>query len=194
LERLKFTPEDLVKFTKVVDIQTLRPHPENAKIHDDAKIEASLGAHGQFRTIVISNDSVVLAGNGTYFASMKRGRRKMAVIELPLAHDTTQAREILAVDNGSFLPEFDKGLLESLLGIIVEQGGDLEASGYDDKFLADLIKLNSEPQTPLDVDDKSDKPLPEGFSIIITCENEQQQTELLERFQQDGLKVKALVA
>jgi hypothetical protein len=192
-ERLKFTPEQIVEFTKVVDIQTLRPHPENAKIHDDVKIEASLGAHGQFRSIVISEDLVVLAGNGTYANSMKRGRRKMAVIQLPIAHDSTQAREIMAVDNGSNIPEWDKGLLEALLGQIVADGGDLEAAGYDDKFLEELMKANGE-QGPALGDDKSDEALPEGYAILITCEDEQQQVELLERFQGEGLKVKAMVA
>lgn len=192
-DRLQFTPEQIVEYTKVVDIQALRPHPANAKIHDDAKIEASLGAHGQFRTIVISEDFVVLAGNGTYANSMKRGRRKMAVIQLPLAHDSVQAHEIMAVDNGSNIPEWDKGLLEALLGDIVTRGGDLEAAGYDDRFLEELLKSNSEQGSPMG-EDKSDDKLPEGFAILITCVDEQEQVSLLERFQTEGLKVKAMVA
>lgn len=43
-----------------------------------------------------------------------------------------------------------------------------------------------------EAEDESDK-ITDDFNIIIECSSEDQQVELLERFQNDGLKCRALV-
>jgi DNA modification methylase len=138
-KRRQFTPEELKQWTEVVDIRKLRPHPDNPHLGDTDKIGRSLTAHGQFRTIVISKDDVVLMGNHTYAASMEQEKTRMAVIRLPLNHDHPQALEVMLADNaaGKDAGE-DEGILQAVLEGIKEAQGDLEGTLWEDDYLKRL--------------------------------------------------------
>src|SRR5258708_17805433 len=97
--RRQFTPEELKKWTEVVDIDTPKPHPRNPHNGDTDMIGRSLDTHGQFRTIVVSSDDFVLMGNHTYMAAMEQEIARMAVIRLPLRHDNLQDIEVILADN-----------------------------------------------------------------------------------------------
>lgn len=156
--RRQFTPEELKQWTEVVNIVALGPHPRNPHIGDQDKIGRSLSKHGQFRTIIISKDGYVLAGNHTYFAALEHEWPRMAVIRLPLAHDHPQAMEIMLADNESPRGgEEDLGILQSVLVDIKATQGDLEGSLYEDEFLAKLIR-DEKKQARTDINDTPGKP------------------------------------
>jgi DNA modification methylase len=148
MRRIKITPEDLVRWTEVVPLSSLRPHPDNPNNGDTDKIGRSLAAHGQFRAIGISQDGYILFGNHTYMSAMEADPDgSFAVHRIPLDHDDPQAREILAAENRAHEgSRMDNGLLEQLLTGIRDSTGELDGSLYDDKFLAELIAENA--QTP----------------------------------------------
>lgn len=187
-DRIEITAADLVKWTKAVDISTLKPHPNNPNNGDQERIDASLKAHGQFRTIVISDDQFVLAGNHTYFGSMAKKVKQMAVIQLPLMHDHPQAIEIMLADNHiGRRGKDDKGILEALLGQVREQQGDVIGAGFTDQEFDRLMAENEA---------ASDAALSANleYKVIVDCASEEHQVQLLERFEAEGLKVKALIA
>jgi hypothetical protein len=185
--RRQFTEEELVKWTKVVPIDSIRPHPQNPNNGDQERIDASLAAHGQFRTVILSEDNVLLAGNHTYAGKMAKGDKKIAVIQLPLQHDAPQAMEIMVADNHiGRKGKDDKGIMEAVLGVIRESQGDLIGSGFTDTEYEKLISAN----------DTSDEGLSANleYKVIVDCDSEAHQVELLEAFEKQGLKVKALIA
>lgn len=115
-------------------LAVLRPHPRNARLHADEVIQESLKYHGQYRPIVVANDGVILAGNGTYAAAMALGWTEIAVTIVDLPHTHDRARRILLMDNrANDLAGYDKGLLLRLL-----EGG-IEGTGFDQQALDDLL-------------------------------------------------------
>lgn len=187
-DRRQFTAEELKKWTEVVAIDSVRPHPQNPNNGDQERINASIDAHGQFRTVVLSQDGFLLAGNHTYAGAVERGKKTIAVIRLPLAHDHPQAKEIMLADNHiGRKGKDDKGLLESLLGEIKEQQGDVVGSGFNDGEYDRLLAENEA---------ASDAALGANleYKVIVDCIDEGHQVQLLERFESEGLKVKALIA
>lgn len=174
----------------MVDIQSLRPHPENARVSDEDRIAKSLGVHGQFRTIVVSADGYVLAGNHTYLGAMKRGVEKMAVIRLPLAHDAGQAKEIMVADNAaSDGASYDKGLYEALLQDINAQMDGLDGALVESKLLDQLMKDNA--ADPLEDEVPKDN-YTEQFGVIVICEDEVHQERIYNELQGQGFNCKVV--
>lgn len=68
------------------------------------------------------------------------------------------------------------------------EADDLMDWGFDQK---ELEKIGFEFGESVDVENNV---IPEQFAILITCENEQTQAQLLERFIEDGLQCRALVS
>src|SRR5258708_25989694 len=156
--RRQFTPEELKKWTEVVDIDSLKPHPRNPHNGDTDMIGRSLDTHGQFRTIVVSSDDFVLMGNHTDMAAMEQEIARMAVIRLPLRHDNLQAIEVMLADNrpGKEATE-DEGLLQTLLEEVKAVRGDIAGTLYEDRELLKLLRQEKK-QGSTDVDDAPSKP------------------------------------
>lgn len=140
-KRRQFTAEELKEWTEVVDIATVRPHPKNPHIGDTEKIGRSVRAHGQFTNTLISKDGYHLAGNHTYAALMESGKKKIAVIRLPLMHDEPQAVEIMLASNAAQEgSEEDQGILQALLADLMETQGSLEGTLYEDEVLKKMLR------------------------------------------------------
>lgn len=171
-----------------VEIDTIQPHPENYNKHDLAKIKDSLTRNGQYRPIVVQQSTGhILAGNGTYAAARALGWTHIARTLVDVDEDA--ARRILLVDNFAATDEYDT---EAVVKVLEELGGDLSGTGIEqaefEKMLASLDGGNADE----DGGDDSDS-LSEGFHILVTCEDESQQSELLARFLDEGLECKAMV-
>lgn len=187
-DRRVFTAEELLKWTEIVEVSTLKPHPRNPNNGDQERLSASIDAHGQFETKLISADNFVLSGNHFYHDAMEKGRKRMAVIRLPIQHDSAQAIEImLAANHITRKGKDDKGILEELLLAVKEQQGSLAGAGFDDD---ELDRLLAEAEAASDAALGADL----EYKVIVDCTSEDHQAQLLERFEAEGLKVKALIA
>ena len=169
---------------ETLPISTLSEDPANARKHPTRNVEqikASLRRFGQQKPIVIDATNTVRAGNGTLAAAKALGWTTIQVVrsELPKTELTAYA---IADNRSAELAEWDNDVLAATLA-------DPEIG--DVGFLEDEIaKLTG---TVDDEEAAANNQLPpEKWLIVVTCESEAQQAELLERFAKDGLECRAL--
>lgn len=86
-EMFETTSVDVNVPMQLVDAQTaqLWPDPENARIHTRNNLDAigwSLDEVGGARSIVIDDENIIRAGNGTYEEAVKRGM-KILIVDRP---------------------------------------------------------------------------------------------------------------
>jgi ParB-like chromosome segregation protein Spo0J len=166
-----------------IPISSLSKDPANARRHPERNLEqikASLRRFGQQKPIVVDATNVVRAGNGTLAAAIALGWTTIAAVrsELPKTELTAYA----ITDNRSAeLAVWDTEILSATLA-------DPEIG--DVGFLpAEIDKMIGRP-----MDDFTGQELPaEKWLIVVTCKDEADQAELLERFADDGIKCKALL-
>jgi DNA modification methylase len=148
------TAEQIAAATRVVDIDTIRPHPDNPNRGSIPTVRESLRAHGQYRTIVVQQATGhVLAGNTTWAAAKAEGRPTIAVIELDV--DDEEAVRIMLADNRS--AQLGDGYDDQILADILAGLPDLEGTGWNpadlDALEADIRAAEPLPPLPADPDD-----------------------------------------
>lgn len=137
--------------TEIVEIDSLRPHPRNYKVHPESQLEhiaQSIKEHGLYRPIVVARDGTILAGHGVVMAAKKLGLTKIAIRRLPVDWDDARALKLLAGDNEiSNLGEVDdKALFEILSQIKDQDATGLMGTGYDDESLTKLLFTIEHPE------------------------------------------------
>jgi hypothetical protein len=185
--------------TERTELDELTEYPGNARVHDDKSLDESVRLNGQYRSIVAreldDGKLQILAGHGTANALRRKGNTH-ARVEVIRADDR-EARRIVLADNGtSRNAGYDDALLLDLLDAASRDGG-LGGSGWDsDAYNVLLSKSNENPfdEEPLTEQADDSAQLPEGFHVLVTCDDERAQGELLERFISEGLNVRALTA
>ena len=172
-------------------IGDFRTHERNVRQGDIGAICTSLEAHGQYRPIVVHKASnQILAGNHTFLSAQALGWDKIAVTFVDC--DDEQAMRILLADNRSNdLATYDDSELIELLRELSSTQIGLEGTLYDGDDLDALIQAIAVMPQPTD-DEGNFCAFDEKYEVIIECENENKQSELLERFYNEGLKVRAL--
>jgi ParB-like chromosome segregation protein Spo0J len=174
---VRLTPEQVKP--ELVEIDRLRPHPENPRNGDLELIGSSIERHGVFRTIVVSSDDVVLAGNHTYAGAIEKGETQLWISRVPFEHTDPQAREIMLIDNRTAdLARYDEAQLLQLLQTF---DGDLDGTGYDQEAVDDLLaKLQRDEHMPLDGGQ------PPSREIVVTCKSQREKKALLKRLTEEG--------
>lgn len=98
-----------------VDINSVKAHPRNVRQGDIGAISTSLGAHGQYKPILVQRSSnYIIAGNHTWKAAQHLGWDKIAVQYLDI--DDDKALRILLADNrATDLATYDEHALAQIL-------------------------------------------------------------------------------
>jgi len=125
-----------------VPVDTLTIDAENARTHSDAQIEhlmASLQEFGQFPTILVGSDDVIIKGNGTYEAAKRLGLQVVDVIRIPLSGAAARAYSIADNRLGDE-SDWDLQKLEEQLAELQKANWNLEAIGWDSQALADILQ------------------------------------------------------
>lgn len=123
-----------------VDIKSLMPDPSNARKHDDkniAAIKGSLVKFGQQKPIVVNQDNVVIAGNGTLAAALELGWSDIDVVKTNL-NAFEQSAFAIADNRTSELAAWDDEILSKTLHALREDGFELPDIGFDNSSLYDL--------------------------------------------------------
>jgi DNA modification methylase len=87
---------------ETVEIKSLISDPKNARQHDDKNLQAiagSLRKFGQRKPIVVSQDNVVVAGNGTIQAAKNLGWTEIDVVRVPADWSLDQIKAFALADN-----------------------------------------------------------------------------------------------
>ena len=123
--------------TEVVNPADLTPHPRNPNRGDTAAIAESLTEHGQYRSVVVNQDGMILAGHHVVQAAVSLGWEQVRIERIEC--DEATADKILLADNR--IAELGDGLdPEQLLAILTDLDT-LTGTGYDDDYLDDLVEL-----------------------------------------------------
>lgn len=169
---------------ETVAISALQKDPDNARKHSKKNIDAiagSLKKFGQRRPLVVWQQFVI-AGNGTLEAAQQIGWTKIEITRVPEDWTHEEARAYAIADNRtSELGSWDDYLLANQLIELDAVGWNIADFGFDD------LQPN--------VDEKlgNSLELGEKYQVVIECESESQQHELLKRLNDEGLSVKAII-
>lgn len=142
---------------EVVAVSDLVQDPENARKHSERNMEAIVNSYkefGQRKPIIVTQDGVVVAGNGQLLAARQLGFLTMEIVRTPKEWTEAQIKAFAIADNRTAeLAEWNgEALLANLLDA---QAHDLLAiTGFSDtdlKILTQIygdIPLPDEPYTP----------------------------------------------
>ncbi|MFJ5532435.1 ParB/RepB/Spo0J family partition protein [Streptomyces sp. NPDC093261] len=177
--------------TRTVPLDELTPYPGNAKRGKVEAIRESIRRNGQYRSLVVRDTGgafVVLAGNHTMLGLQAEGHTE-ARCELIRCDDATARRINLADNRTSELGSMDgDALLELLQAADAEEG--LDGTGYTDEDLSALLgRVEELPPEG----DAATEDMPGVWGVVVECDDEHQQTELLERLAGEGWRVRALI-
>ncbi len=119
---------------ETIPLDKLHEDPANVRRHPEANlatIRASLARFGQQKPLVIDDNNVVRAGNGTLAAARELGWDKIACVRTGLGGTDATAYSI--ADNKSALSaEWDDAALAATLRALQSEDFDLAALGYDE--------------------------------------------------------------
>jgi ParB-like chromosome segregation protein Spo0J len=148
----------------IVDIPCTELHndPANVRKHGEqnlAAIKASLARFGQQKPIVVNQDGVVIAGNGTLMAARALGWQTIKAVRTNLAGSEATAFAI-ADNRTAELAEWDDAALQQqLAAIAIDDEELLAATGFDEKELAKLAAANAPEVTEDDVPEPPADPI-----------------------------------
>lgn len=125
-----------------VAIASLVFDPANARKHDTKNLEAikgSLARFGQQKVVVVDENNVIIAGNGTVQEAKELGWTEIYVNRTNLKGSDKTAFAIADNRTGE-LAAWDDGVLSKTLDALKLDGFDLSTIGFDDDDLMQWIK------------------------------------------------------
>lgn len=182
-------------------LDKLKPDKRNARRHTDRNremIAASIAGDGFGRSILLANDGTIIAGNATAEAAGQAGLDDVVVVETDgtkvvavkrtdVAPDSPAFRRLALADNRTAeLAEWGAEALSSLAEEV-----DLSAFWGDEELTALLDAARNDPSDSALAEIDT---VPEQWMVLVECDGESQQAELLERFVAEGLRCRALTS
>ena len=170
--------------TVSASIDDITPHPKNVRQGDIGAISESLKAHGQYRAIVVQRSTGhILAGNHTWKAAKALGWKQISAHFIDC--DDEKAMRILLADNrANDLATYDDAALAAVLKELAATDDGLTGTLFDGDSLDDVINDLQDDGTAVSFNSQ--------YEVVIECDSEQMQAELLERLNDEGLTVRAV--
>lgn len=119
-----------------VPVDTLEPHPENARQGDIGAIAESLRVNGIYRPLVVqASSNLILKGNNTWHAVKSMGWETVPVVFLDV--DDEEAKRVLLADNRLA----DKaGYYNTILAEVLIDLDSLDGTGFTPTDIDDILK------------------------------------------------------
>lgn len=141
-------------------IGELKPDPKNVRTHTDRNIEtiaSSLRQFGQQKPIIVTEDGLIVAGNGTHAAAVML---EWTTLDCVVTHlKPAAARAYALADNRTAeLAGWDFPDLTKELDSLKELGFDVESIGFSDDELIELLPTPTPEAGLCDPDDVPDAP------------------------------------
>jgi ParB-like chromosome segregation protein Spo0J len=166
-------------------IDQVHADPANARRHPQRNLDAimsSLARFGQQKPIVIDEQNICRAGNGTLAAAKALGWKTINIVRTALAG--TEATAFGIADNRTAeLAEWDTDVLKQFLADPAI--GDLSFTEEELKALGAVSE--NLPQEAASVD------LADGYQVIVDCDDEEEQREVYERLKSEGYTCRLMV-
>jgi ParB-like chromosome segregation protein Spo0J len=147
----------------LVPIDSVRPHPDNARVHPPENIESikvSLSRFGQITPIVIDGEGRILKGNGTWIAARALGWREIQARRIVFSSPEDYTLYRLADNRTGDLSHDDDEVVLAQLRPFLEQKLDVAGLGWSQEKIEEMT-ANAHPpdfapgsaldQSPLDV-------------------------------------------
>lgn len=119
---------------ETIQIAKLTPDPNNARKHDDTNLKAiagSLREFGQRKPIVITQDNIIAAGNGTVEAAKSLGWTDIEVVRVPADWDADRIKAFALADNRTAeLASWDQEVLDKQLQELNTAGVEVANFGF----------------------------------------------------------------
>jgi ParB-like chromosome segregation protein Spo0J len=179
-------PADRVKRRKVAQ---LVPYAHNARLHSDEQVDqlvASIKEWGWTMPILLDEKGGIIAGHGRVLAA-----KKMGLIDVPCmvaaGWTETQRKAYVIADNKLALnANWDDKILSSELLELKEIEFDLPVIGFNETEIDKLLTLPEPANVAPQLQETT-------FQVIVSCDDEMHQADLLARFEQEGLKCRPLM-
>jgi hypothetical protein len=121
-------------------IDNVSPHPDNANSGDVQALDESIDITGFYSPIIVqASTGYILAGNHRWEVMKARGEETIPVVYVDVTD--AEARRIMVADHRiTRLGEDDPALLAQLLEQIAETDEGLVGTGFDARFMQDLLE------------------------------------------------------
>lgn len=179
---------------RTVEIERLSESPDNPRHIAKERFDALKHALSQdpemleARPLIATPDGQVVCGNMRLRAAQSLGWETIRVFVADL--DPATRREWMLRDNqeyGEWVPDE----LAALISAHREEDRDMALLGFSEPQIAELLKLGDD--LPEGGDQQTDPP-PEIYGVVVNCDSDSQQSELLERLTEEGYECRALLA
>ena len=165
-----------------------KQYQRNARTHSPAQVThlaKLITEYGWTMPLLCDEKDVLLAGHGRLMAARELKLAQVPVI-VARGWSAEQKKAYRLADNASALASaWDAELLRSEIGDLRGQGVNLELAGFTPDSLRGVFPRSPEERRVVEGDPR--------FEIVVTCESEAHQRELLEQWAADGLKCRALL-
>jgi ParB-like chromosome segregation protein Spo0J len=171
--------------TERVKLADLTPDPGNVRKHNQQNlnaIKASLQRFGQQHPIIVDQSNVIRAGNGRFVAMRALGWTECDVVRTSLEGPDAVAFAIADNRTAELATWDDEALMEQLAAIATYDEELLKATGYSASDLDGGDTIDAHQMPPME------------WKIVIDCESEEQQAELMERLEKEGVKCQPLMS
>jgi hypothetical protein len=191
----------------IVDVGRIVPAADNVRRRDARAKKHLYGSVKQFgpaRSISLDADGICRAGNGTMEAFVANGGSEVIVVvpkpgQLVAVQNNhwSHAEAVgyaIADNRASELSEFDKPALLAQINALDLDGIDRESLGFND---LEIEAMQCEVDGFDDGEEEEDNREivdVEKWMIVIDCNDENHQVELLERFKTEGLICRAFIS
>jgi len=171
-------------------VDKLIPYARNARTHSDeqiAQIAASIKQWGVTNPPLIRADGVIIAGHGRVLAARRLGLQELPVL-VAEGWTESQIRAYVIADNKLALnAEWDADLLKLEVTDLMAAQFDMTLAGFSN---AELQAFTDPEALARDMGEMGDM----EYRVIVDCDSEQHQAQLLERFNEQGLTCRALIS
>lgn len=152
-----------------VDIDTIKPYKNNAKLHPKEQIEQikkSIENFGMNDPVGIWNNEIV-EGHGRILACKELGYKQIPVIKLDHLTDEERKSYIIAHNKLTMNSDFDIDILRTELENLKELDFDLELTGFNENEIDEI--LNPVTIDWSDVDDLTEETYEEPEHNMLEC-------------------------
>lgn len=181
-------PATQIETRKLAD---LRPHPQNSRTHSAEQIKQVAKAMRQWGwtiPMLIDEDDFILAGHCRQLAARRNGYTDAPCMVARGWSDEQKRAYIIADNKLTENGGWDKDILGGELASL-EMNFDLDLLGFKDKELSKLLGYGD-----ASGDAETNQVGDMKFAVVIDCQNEEHQAEILAKLEQDGIPCRALIS